>query len=167
MGTSSAEVHSANQSAVARAAAGSKRPEEAISAPWMETTPARVRTPTPVHVTAAWVNAFSPAKEAAVAFVGEYLAVPATADQIAVSLGLAPVNIGFDADPNLTPFVESARTGDAVPTIFQTDFAWEELADAFDDIRRQGDDVAGSLQSTATAIRKAPAPPEPEAAEGA
>jgi maltose-binding protein MalE len=116
--------------------------------------------PTPVRVTAAWVNAFSPGKEVALAFVSDYLAAPSSANQIALGLGMAPVNIGFDADQDLVPFIESAKTGHPIPTIFQTDYAWEQLAIAFDDIRT-GDDSTSTLESAAQAIRNAPEPELP------
>jgi len=113
--------------------------------------------PTPIWVTAAWVNAFSPGKEVALAFVSDYLAAPSSADQIALGLGMAPVNIGFAADPDLVPFIESAKTGHPIPTIFQIEYAWEQLAIAFDDIR-SGDDATNALESAALAIRNAPEP---------
>ena len=121
---------------------------------------AEVMAPTPIQVIVGWVNAFSPGKEATVIFVRDYLAAPSSADPIAATLGLAPVNIGFDAEPNLVPFIESARTGDPVPTIFQTEYAWEQLAAAFDDIR-DGDDASAALSDAAIAIRRAPGPEIP------
>lgn len=123
--------------------------------------------PTPVRVTAAWVNAFSPGKEVALTFVSDYLADPSFADQIALGLGMAPVNIGFAEDPDLVPFIEGAKTGDPIPTIFQTEYAWEQLAIAFDDIR-SGDDPTEALESAARAIRNPPEPevPDEEDAEG-
>lgn len=115
--------------------------------------------PTPVRATVAWVNATSPSKEAALVFVTEYLG--SIRDAVAINLGLAPVSAGFGGDPALVPFVASARTGHAVPTIFQTEFAWETLADTFDDIRT-GEDPTEALHSAAAIIRRAPGPPEPE-----
>ncbi len=121
---------------------------------------AEVNAPTPIEVIVGWVNAFAPGKEAAVIFMRDYLAAPPSADPIAVTLGLVPVNVGFDTDPNLVPFIESARTGDPVPTIFQTEFAWEQLAVAFSDIR-DGDDASEVLGDVAVAIRNAPGPAVP------
>ena len=118
--------------------------------------------PTPVRATVAWVNATSPSKEAALIFVSDYLAP--TRDALAIALGLAPVSTGFSDDPHLIAYVESASTGQAVPTIFQTEYAWETLAEAFDDIRT-GDDSAEVLQSAAATIKRAPGPPEPEVGE--
>jgi maltose-binding protein MalE len=120
--------------------------------------------PTPISVTAAWVNAFSPGKEVALTFVSDYLATPSSADQIALGLGMAPANIDFAADQDLVPFIESAKTGDPIPTIFQTAYAWEQLAIAFDDIRT-GDDSTSTLQSAARAIRNAPESEPPEETE--
>jgi arabinogalactan oligomer/maltooligosaccharide transport system substrate-binding protein len=113
--------------------------------------------PVLVAVSAAWVNAFAPGKDAAAAFVTDFLAAPGTGDSLAVSLGLAPVNIGFDADEDLAAFLQAARTGHPVPTVFQKDYAWEQLAAAFSQIR-SGDDVAGALLDAAVDIRNAPAP---------
>lgn len=127
---------------------------------------AEVNAPTPIEVIVGWVNAFSPGKEASVIFVSDYLAAPSSADSIAVTLGLAPVNVGFDTDPNLVPFIESARTGDPVPTIFQTEYAWEQLAVAFSDIR-DGDDASEALGGAAIAIRNAPRPAIPAEDEDA
>ena len=121
---------------------------------------AEVNTPTPIEVIVGWVNAFSPGKEASVIFVSDYLAAPSSADSIALTLGLAPVNVGFDTDPNLTPFIESARTGHPVPTIFETEYAWEQLAAAFDDIR-SGVGATEALGDAAIAIRNAPGPAIP------
>ncbi len=121
---------------------------------------AEVSAPTPIEVVVGWVNAFAPGKEATVIFMRDYLAAPSSADAIAVTLGLAPVNVGFDTDPNLVPFIESARTGDPVPTIFQAEYAWEQLAVAFSDIR-DGDDASDVLGDAAVAIRNAPGPEIP------
>ena len=121
---------------------------------------AEVNAPTPIEVVVGWVNAFTLGKEATVIFMRDYLAAPSSADAIAVTLGLAPVNVGFDTDPNLVPFIESARTGDPVPTIFQAEYAWEQIAVAFSDIR-DGDDASEALGGAATAIRNAPGPTIP------
>ncbi|MEE9297665.1 MAG: extracellular solute-binding protein [Acidimicrobiia bacterium] len=108
--------------------------------------------PTPIRVTAAWINAFSAHKEAAAVLVNEYLANPVNAEPMAIALGMAPVTIGFQDDPHLIPFIQAARTGHPVPTIAATELAWSELAKAFEAIRG-GDDVADSLIAAAANIR--------------
>ncbi len=108
--------------------------------------------PTPIRVTAAWVNAFSPDKEAAVAFAEDYLAAPGNADPIAVAMGLAPATIGYDEDPDLVAFIQAARRGHPVPTITATDLAWIELGAAFDAIR-DGEDATAALIAAAANIR--------------
>jgi maltose-binding protein MalE len=119
----------------------------------------------PVYVTAAWVNAFAPGKEAAARFVSGYLAAPEVGNAVALELGMAPVNIGYDDDAQLVPFIETARGGHPVPTVFQTPYAWEQLAVAFSQIR-SGDDVSAALLEAAVAIRNAPTPEPPVEDEG-
>jgi len=118
----------------------------------------------PVRVTAAWVNSFSADKAAAIEFTTEVLTDPGIGSALAIALDLAPADVTFDEDPDLAAFTRGARLGHPVPTIFQTDHAWEQLAVAFSLIR-SGDDVAGALLDAAVAIRDAPPPPGTESDE--
>ena len=116
---------------------------------------AETTAPTPVRVTAAWVNAFSPGKEVALQFVTEYLGTSSSANAIALTLRMAPANIEFDPESELDVFIESAGTGDVVPTITEADYAWERLAVAFAGIR-EGGDSAEILSAAALMIRSGP-----------
>ena len=111
-------------------------------------------------------------KMAMVIFLGVFAMVVyrvlrhSSADQIGVDIGQAPVTVAYSADVDLVPFVAAARAADPIPTIFQTGYAWAQLAITFDQIR-SGDDVAGALLDAAVEIRDAPEPPEPAADEDA
>lgn len=113
--------------------------------------------PVLVTVTAAWVNAFASGKDVAAAFVVDHLVAPGTGGSLAVALRTAPVNVGYDEDADLAAFVQAARTGHPVPTVFAQAYSWEQLAAAFSQIR-SGDDVSGALLDAAVDIRNAPRP---------
>lgn len=106
----------------------------------------------PVDTTALWVNAFSTDKEAAVRLVERYLAVPENARTLANALGLAPVDIDYDGDPNLVPFTRSGVIGLPRPPIEATTLAWDELASTFDAIR-SGQASSVALEGAASQIR--------------
>jgi maltose-binding protein MalE len=119
-----------------------------------------------LRVTAVWVNAHRPDKGAATEFVEEWIGAPSTADRIGLALGLAPATISFATDADLVPFATAARSGHPTPTIFQTGYAWAQLAVTFGQIRI-GDDVTGALLDAAVAIRNAPEPePSGEGEDG-
>ena len=106
----------------------------------------------PVSVTALWVNAFSVDKEAARRLVEGYLTTPENAATLAAALGLAPVDAGFDADPDLAAFTRGAVAGDPIPPIDATELAWVELADAFSSMR-DGLDAQTAYEGAAANIR--------------
>jgi maltose-binding protein MalE len=106
----------------------------------------------PIEVTALWVNAFSPDKEAAVDLVTEYLATPDSATALALALGLAPVDRDFDSDPLVAPFTRMARAGEPIPPIEATTVSWAELESAFTAIRA-GESAATALAGAASNIR--------------
>jgi maltose-binding protein MalE len=108
--------------------------------------------PAPVRVTALWVNAFSIDKEAATTLVENYLATPENTRTLAIALGQAPVDVDFSADAGLAPFTQGARVGHPVPPIHATEFAWAELATAFESIRN-GASAQTALDGAASSIR--------------
>lgn len=108
--------------------------------------------PVPLEITALWVNAFSPDKDAAIDLVERHLSQVDNARVMAIGLGLAPVDSDYSEDPDLAPFTRAGRDGDPVPTIEATTLAWEELAAAFTAIR-EGQDSEAAFDAAASNIR--------------